>query len=138
MAYDDELAERTRHALSDRTEFIEKKMFGGLAFMVNTHMACGVMGEDLMVRVGKGNQPAALARGAREMDFTGRPMSSMVVVPGSQLAVPAVLEEWVENAVDFARSEPPKEPSPKTRASKTRASSTRAPEERGKTGNPDG
>ncbi len=108
MAYDEDLAERARHALTERTDFEERKMFGGLAFMVNTHMACGVMGEDLMVRVGKENHDAALARGAREMDFTGRPMRSMVIVPGEQLQARQVLEDWVETAVSFARSEPPK------------------------------
>ncbi len=110
MAYDEELAERTRQALSERAEFEEKKMFGGVAFMVNTHMACGVMGEDLMVRVGKDNHEDALARGAREMDFTGRPMRSMVVVPAQVLAEVGVLADWVERAVEFARSEAPKKP----------------------------
>jgi hypothetical protein len=54
MAYDEQLAERVRAELDDRVAFDEKKMFGGLAFMVNTHVACGIVGSDLMVRVGKG------------------------------------------------------------------------------------
>lgn len=83
-------------------------MFGGLAFMVNTHMACGIMKDDLMVRVGKEGHDAAIERGAREMDFTGRPMRSMVIVPGETVASEQTLAEWVTLAVEHARSEPPK------------------------------
>ncbi len=110
MAYDEDLAERARSALAERTDFVEKKMFGGLAFMVNTHMACGVVGGDLMVRVGREGYEAALADGAREMDFTGRPMRGMVMVDGDRVADPVALERWVTTAVDFALSEPPKAP----------------------------
>ena len=60
MAYDEELAVRIREALAERTDFDEKKMFGGLAFMVNTHLACGVIHDDLLVRVGKENYEDAL------------------------------------------------------------------------------
>ncbi len=120
MAYDEELAERVRDLLSGRTAFEERKMFGGLAFMVNTHMACGVMHDDLMLRVGKENQEAALARGAKQMDFTGRPMRSMVIVPGTDLQDPETLDRWVTVAADFAESEPPKPPKP-PRPAKPRA-----------------
>src|SRR5262245_52604200 len=92
MAYDEDLAARIRLALGERADFEEIKMFGGLAFMVNTHMACGVVRDDLMLRVGKDNHDAALARGAQEMAFTGRPMRSMVIVPGPALADPAVFD----------------------------------------------
>jgi len=74
VAYDDELAGRVPALLAELTDFEERKMFGGLAFMVNTHMACGIVGDDLMVRVGKDNHDAAVNAGATEMDFTGRPM----------------------------------------------------------------
>ena len=113
MAYDQELADRVRAVVAERTDFVEKKMFGGLAFMVNTHMACGLVGADLMVRVGATNYEAALAEGAREMDFTGRPMRGMVFVPGGQLAKQDVLERWVDRAVSYAASEPAKAPKPK-------------------------
>ena len=109
MAYDEELAARVRELIEPLTEFEERRMFGGLAFMVNTHMACGIVKDDLMVRVGKDGHEAALARGAREMDFTGRPMRGMVIVPGSQLVDESGLDPWVTLAVTFARSEPPKE-----------------------------
>lgn len=109
MVYDTVLAERVRARLAARTAFEERAMFGGLAFMVNTHMACGIIHDDLLVRVGVAGHDAAIARGAREMDFTGRPMRSMVLVPGEDLD-DDVLAEWVEGAVSFAGSEPPKPP----------------------------
>jgi hypothetical protein len=86
-----------------------RQTFGGLAFMVNTHIACGILGDDLMVRVGKAAHDAAIAWGAREMDFTGRPMRGLVIVPGETLD-DDVLAAWVSEAVAFALSEPPKPP----------------------------
>jgi TfoX/Sxy family transcriptional regulator of competence genes len=109
MAYDDVLADRVRAELEGRVEFTEKAMFGGLAFLVNTHMACGVMGDDLMVRVGKQAHDDAIARGAREMTKTGRPMRGLVVVPAAGLGEDS-LASWLEQAVHVAESEPPKAP----------------------------
>ena len=114
MAYDNELADRVRAELEGRALFAEKAMFGGLAFLVNTHMACGVMGEDLMVRVGKEAHDEAIAKGAREMDKTGRPMRGLVVVPGPTLDADS-LASWLEQAVRFAESEPRKAPKPPKR-----------------------
>jgi TfoX/Sxy family transcriptional regulator of competence genes len=114
MAYDNELADRVRAELEGRALFAEKAMFGGLAFLVNTHMACGVMGEDLMVRVGKEAHDEAIAKGAREMDKTGRPMRGLVVVPGPTLDADS-LASWLEQAVRFAESEPRKPPKPPKR-----------------------
>ena len=111
MAYDEDLAERVRGAVAPLATFNELKMFGGLAFMVNTHMACGIIGDDLMVRVGKQGHDAAIARGAREMDFTGRPMRGLVVVDGEGLD-DASLTAWVDSAVTFAQSEKAKPPKP--------------------------
>ncbi len=108
MAYDEDLAARVRDLLAPLSEFEERKMFGGLAFVVNTHMACGIVKDDLMVRVGKDGYDAALARGATEMDFTGRPMRGMVIVPGPQVGDELSLESWVAQAVAFAQTEPPK------------------------------
>jgi TfoX/Sxy family transcriptional regulator of competence genes len=109
MAYDDVLADRVRAELEGRVQFAEMAMFGGLAFLVNTHMACGVMGEDLMVRVGKQAHDDAIASGAREMTKTGRPMRGLVVVPAVSLD-DGTLTAWLEQAVQFAESEPPKAP----------------------------
>jgi TfoX/Sxy family transcriptional regulator of competence genes len=108
MAYDEDLAERVRDLIAPQAAFEERKMFGGLAFMVNTHMACGIVKDDLMVRVGKTGHDAALAAGAGEMDFTGRPMLRMVIVPGTDLRQDSDLDTWVSLAVEFAQSEPPK------------------------------
>ena len=109
MAYDERLAERVREVLKRRRGISEKKMFGGLAFMVNGHMACGVIGDDLMVRVGPDAYDAALKKtGARPMDFTGRPMKGMVYVsPRGHGSAPS-LKAWVEQGLSYARSLPPK------------------------------
>ncbi len=112
MAYDEELAVRIREALAERTDFDEKKMFGGLAFMVNTHLACGVIHDDLLVRVGKENFEDAIGRGGRVFDFTGRPMRSIVMVPGDSLISGSTLDGWIDEAVAYARAAPPKAPKP--------------------------
>ena len=108
MAYDEDLADRVRELIASLTVFDERKMFGGLAFMVNTHMACGIVKDDLMIRVGKDGYVAALERGAQKMDFGARPMRGMVIVPGSQVVDDSALGGWVVLAVEFAQSEPPK------------------------------
>jgi len=110
VAYDEDLAARARELLAELTDFDERKMFGGLAFMVNTHMACGIVQEDLMVRVGKDNHDAAILAGATEMDFTGRPMRGMVIVPAHRVQRDSELQPWVLQAVEFAKSDPPKKP----------------------------
>ena len=109
MAYDEELAERVRKVLGRRRGVREKKMFGGLAFMVNGHMACGVQGDDLMVRVGaEGYEEALKKAGARPMDFTGRPLKGMIYVgPRGHERAPS-LKAWVERGLSYARSLPPK------------------------------
>jgi TfoX/Sxy family transcriptional regulator of competence genes len=109
MAYDHGLGDRVRAVLVGQVPFEERAMFGGLAFMVNTHMACGIIGEDLMVRVGKQAHDAAIARGAQELVFTGRPMRGMVTVDGEGLGDDD-LASWVGQAVALAQSEPPKAP----------------------------
>ncbi len=108
MAYDEALAERVRYALDD-TPRVEKKMFGGLAFMVGGHMACGVVGEELMIRLGNDGIDAALAEPhVRPMDFTGRTIRSMAFVDAEGIAADEDLARWVERVVTFAESLPPK------------------------------
>jgi hypothetical protein len=81
MAFDPELADRVRSALGGRTAFDERAMFGGLAFMVGGHMACGVLGDDLVLRLGPEGAEDGLERpGVRPMDFTGRPLKGYVFV----------------------------------------------------------
>jgi TfoX/Sxy family transcriptional regulator of competence genes len=106
MAYDEALAERIRTALRGRDDVAERKMFGGIAFMVAGHMACGVINDDLMVRLGSDPDQAALAEPhTRPMDFTGRPMRGMVYVAPAGVATDADLARWVDRAVNAATTE---------------------------------
>ncbi|MFJ8108989.1 TfoX/Sxy family protein [Streptomyces sp. NPDC096132] len=87
----------------------EKRMFGGIAFLVHGNMAVGVTGHDLMVRVGPDATDAALARpGARLFDMTGRPMRGWVVVDGAAVTEDETLGAWVAEGGAFAASLPPK------------------------------
>jgi TfoX/Sxy family transcriptional regulator of competence genes len=109
MAYDEDLADRLRRALSEHPDLTERKMFGGIAFMLGGHMCCGVATEDVMLRVGPDAYEAALAEPhAREMDFTGKPMKGYVYVAPEGLASERDLKAWVEKAVRFVRTLPPK------------------------------
>ena len=108
MAYDENLADRVRAFLEAEAGFGERKMFGGIAFMLDGHMCCGVVDSDLMLRLGPDGADAALEHPhVRPMDFTGRPMSSMVFVAPEALQGVS-LRAWVEQAATFARSLPPK------------------------------
>ena len=103
MAYDEGLAARVRDTFRGRQDVVEKKMFGGLTFMVAGRMACGVVHDDLMVRVGPAGHDAALAEPhARPMDFTGRPMKGMVYVGSAGVRRDADLVRWVERAIRVA------------------------------------
>lgn len=109
MAYDEELADRVREALSARAELSERKMFGGIGFMLAGNMAVGVIGEDLIVRLDPDDGERALAEdGVREFDFTGRPMKGWVFVAPEATAEEAAFTGWVEAGADFAASLPPK------------------------------
>ncbi len=81
MAYDEGLAQRVREALSGRLDLSERKMFGGLCFMLGGNMCAGIVGEELMLRVGPDAYEDSLARPhTREMDFTGRSLKGVVYV----------------------------------------------------------
>ncbi len=109
MAYDEELAERVRDVLSARSEVSERKMFGGIAFMLAGNMACGVLGEKLIVRLGDEEGEKALAEdGVRPFDFTGKPMKGIVYVAPDRTSDDAGLPEWVDAGADYAASLPPK------------------------------
>lgn len=84
-------------------------MFGGLAFLVRGHMACGIVGHMLMVRTGPEAYSRALTQPhTREMDFTGRALTGFVYVVPEGLERDEVLGEWVRQGADFAASLPPK------------------------------
>ena len=102
MAYDEKLAERIRRALGGRRSVSEKKMFGGLAFLVDRKMLCGVVKDDLMVRVGPERYGEALCRPhARPMDFTGRPMKGFVFVGPAACSTEEAVAAWVELGAEF-------------------------------------
>lgn len=102
MAYDEHTADRVRQRLTGQVPFTEKKMFGGVAFMVRGHMAIGVNKTELMVKVGKPNHEEAIAQPhAREMDFTKRPMKGFVFVDPDGFQTDSDLQEWVDRAVRF-------------------------------------
>jgi TfoX/Sxy family transcriptional regulator of competence genes len=111
MAFDVELADRTRAALSAaRATTTEKKMFGGLAFMIAGNMCCGVMGEDLLVRVGPEANEAALAQpAARPFEMGQRgPSAGFVVVGPGGTDTEADLKAWVGRALAFNATLPAK------------------------------
>ena len=109
MAYDEELADRVRALLAGRAGVREQKMFGGLAFMLNGNMACGILRGELIVRVGKENFDDALSLPhARVFDMTGRPMRSFVYVAAEGLASDEGLQEWAGRGIAYAESLPPK------------------------------
>ena len=109
MAYDEGLAQRIREVLQEQQNVVEKKMFGGLAFMVNGNMCCGVVKDTLMVRVGPDVYESALGQPhARKMDFTGRPMRGMVYVGKGATGRTASLSKWVQRGLSFVESLPAK------------------------------
>ena len=109
MAYSEEVAARIRVAFGKRDELVEKKMFGGIAFMLAGHMCVGVVDDVLMSRVGPEQYGEALARDhAREMDFTGRSMKGFVFVDPEGFADDGQLAEWIERCEKFVRTLPPK------------------------------
>jgi len=109
MAYSEELAERIRDVLAPRPGLSEQKMFGGVAWMIDGNMACGVVGEDLMLRLGPDEAVQALNEPfVGPMDMTGRPMRGFVIVAAEGVADDRDLGGWVDAGADFAASLPPK------------------------------
>jgi hypothetical protein len=109
MAYDTGLASRAREEMQNIPGFVEKKMFGGVGFLLWGNMACGVNGNDLIVRVGPAGYDQALAQPhTRVFDMTGRPMSGWILVEPAGVASQADLRRWIDLGVQFALSLPPK------------------------------
>lgn len=109
MAYSEELAERIREVIGEREQVIEKKMFGGVAWMVSGNMAVGVTGDRLMVRLEPEEAEAALGEtNVGPMDFTGKPMRGFVTVEPEGLEEDPDLERWINAGADFAASLPAK------------------------------
>ena len=102
MAYNEKLANRMRELLQNKKRVEEKKMMGGLTFMVNDKMCVGVLNDDLMVRIDPDVYEVALERrGCREMDFTGRPMKGFVFVESDGIKSKKDLEYWLSLALEY-------------------------------------
>lgn len=105
MAFDEGLAERLRELLADRDDVREKRMFGGLAYLVGGNLCCGILKDRLMARVGASQYEAALQRPhAREMDFTGRPMRGFVLVEPAGFEDDDDLRQWLSLCLGFVES----------------------------------
>jgi hypothetical protein len=109
MAYDEYLAQRVRDVVGDDSGIDEKKMFGGLAVLLDGNMAVGVSGDELMVRVGVDAFDEALTNnGVRPFDMSGKRMNGWILVGGEGIAEDDALERWVAVGMLFAGSLPPK------------------------------
>jgi len=109
MAYSEELAGRVSDLLSAHSDVSERRMFGGVGFLIAGNMAVGVIGDELIVRLGPEEGERALSEsGVREFDFTGRPMRGWVFVAPEATADDDQLEGWVEAGAAYAESLPPK------------------------------
>jgi TfoX/Sxy family transcriptional regulator of competence genes len=109
MTYDEELAGRLRELLSGQHALTERKMFGGLAFLINGNMCCGVHGNELILRLGSDRADQAMEEPhVRAMDITGRPMKGWVILDPVGLPSKAAVRRWVEQAAEFAASLPAK------------------------------
>jgi TfoX/Sxy family transcriptional regulator of competence genes len=109
MAYNEKLAERVRKALTGQKGIAEKKMFGGIAFMLFGNMCCGVLNDDLVVRVGPHAYTKALAEShTRPMDFTARPLKGYVFVAPDGCRTGKALGKWLKKACHFVTTLPRK------------------------------
>ena len=110
MSYDPEVAERVRQVLADQAGVAEKKMVGGgLSFLVNGNMCCGVQGRALMVRVGADGRAQALGEPhVRPMLLGGRPLSGFIIVEPAGFAAADALAGWVQRGLDVAARLPAK------------------------------
>lgn len=116
MAYDPVLADRIRAELARHVEYTEKKMFGGLSFLVNGNMCCGITGSDLVLRLSPEEVERALSKPHnRPMDFSGKPLKSMVYVDAEGTSSGGALRTWIAVATTAAKQVPPKMPSARSK-----------------------
>ena len=109
MAYDEHLAQRIRDIVGTEPGIDEKKMFGGLAILLDGNMAVGVSGDEVMVRVGvDGFEEALTQEGARPFDMSGKRMKGWILVGGQGIAEDEDLKHWTDIGMDFAGSLLPK------------------------------
>ena len=109
MAYDKGLAQRVREILEEEPGFDEKKMFGGLCFLLFGNMVCGIIRDDLIVRIGADKYDEMLKLShVRKFDLTGKPLKGWVMVLAHALDSDDELKDWLQRAVSFVRTLPPK------------------------------
>ena len=109
MVYNEKLANRIRKMLATQKGLTEKKMFGGISFMVNGNMCCGILKNSLVVRIGPKKYEKALTEpNVRPMDLTGRPLKGIIYVDPDGYRKEEDLAKWVKQGIDFALSLPPK------------------------------
>jgi len=103
MAYNEFLADRIRGFLKDKSAaFIEKRMMGGLTFMVDDKMCVGIIKDELMARIDPDIQESVLKKpGARQMDFTGKPMKGFLIISPEGTDMDEQLEYWIQLALDY-------------------------------------
>jgi TfoX/Sxy family transcriptional regulator of competence genes len=109
MAYSESLARRIRQVLAQRRGVTEKKMFGGVGFLLNGNMCVGIWKTSLIVRLGPEHAAAALEEpNVVEFDITGRPMKGWIMVQPDGLETDEQLTGWIQRAVDFVGTLPRK------------------------------
>jgi TfoX/Sxy family transcriptional regulator of competence genes len=109
MAYDEGLGQRIREVLDEQPNLVEKKMFGGVGFMVQGNMACGVHKDMLIVRVGPDAYEETMQYPhTRPFDMTGRAMKGWVMVEPGGFESDEDLKDWVKQGLNFALTLPPK------------------------------
>jgi TfoX/Sxy family transcriptional regulator of competence genes len=109
MAYDEMLEARIRDMLGPRADLESKKMFGGLCFLINGNMACGVLNNDFIAKVDPESHDSLLKKpAARPFDFSGRPMKGILYVGPQGVKAPKDLRFWVNTSLAHALSKPPK------------------------------
>jgi hypothetical protein len=109
MAYNKELAGRVQSQLDEVPGVVEKKMFGGVGYLLRGNMACGVNGENLIVRLPADQHESALLEpGVRTFDMTGRPMKGWIMVGPEAWKSETDLRRWIMRGVEYANTLPPK------------------------------
>lgn len=111
MAYDETLARRIRDLLASKKGYTEKKMFGGIAFLHEGRMCCGVLRNELVARISAADYADALKKPqVRPMDFTGRPMKGYVYVASAGLRTARSLQAWLDQSAAFVKTLTAKKP----------------------------
>jgi TfoX/Sxy family transcriptional regulator of competence genes len=109
MPYDEKLAARIETILKEEKKLTSKKMFGGICYLINGNMCCGVEKTRVMVRIGAENYESALKeKSVRPMDFTGRPLKGFLYLTAQSSDDPSTLKKWILRAAAHARELPPK------------------------------